>query len=188
MTLEEISQEIQNCKKCSLYKTRTHPVPGEGNPKAEIMLIGEGPGYNEDLQGRPFVGTAGKFLEELLSEIDLKRENVFIGNILKCRPPQNRDPQPQEIAACIPYLKKQINIIKPKLIVTLGRYSLQEFLPGKSISEVHGKVSQYNNQVIFPMYHPAGALYRANLKQTIKEDMKKIPKALQTISKLKNQK
>ncbi len=152
------------------------------------MFIGEGPGKNEDLQGRPFVGAAGKFLEELLTLINLKRKDVFISNVIKCRTPGNRDPHPEEIESCLPYLKKQINIIKPKLIVTLGRYSLGEFLKGASISKVHGKLFRKGNQFYFPSYHPAVGIYRNNLKKTIKEDIKKIPKVLETIDKLKEEK
>ncbi len=185
MNLEKINQGIKNCKKCNLYKTRTYPVYGEGNPKSKIMFIGEGPGKNEDLQGRPFVGAAGKLLEELLTLISLKRKDIFIGNVIKCRPPGNRDPQPEEIEYCFPYLQEQINTIKPKLIVPMGRYSLQEFLPGKSISHAHGKLFKKENQYYFPIYHPAAGLYRNNLKKTMKEDIKKIPKVLKKISKFK---
>lgn len=189
MTLEDLAKQIKACKKCPLYKTRTKAVPGEGNPKAEMMLIGEAPGVQEDLQGRPFVGSAGKFLEEMLGLIKLKREDVFIGNVIKCRPPENREPLPDEIEACWPYLVQQIKIIKPKIIVTLGRHALQRFLPQASISQVHGKVMRRNvpdlGKIIFyALYHPAAALYQGNLREILTKDFKKIPKVLEKVDEL----
>ena len=182
-TLEKIAEEVAQCKKCSLCKTRTNVVPGEGTSDAEIFFVGEAPGREEDLQGRPFCGQAGKFLDELLDKIGLKREEVFIGNVVKCRPPGNRDPLPEEIEACTHFLEAQIETTKPKLIVTLGRYSMNYFLPGLKISQDHGKTYRKNNQVYFPVFHPAAALYRNELKETIINDFKKIPKVLGKIKK-----
>jgi len=133
-TLKSINEEILSCQKCGLYKTRTHAVPGDGNMNADIMFVGEAPGKAEDIQGKPFVGAAGKFLDELLAEIDLKRSDIFITNIVKCRPPNNRDPQDNEISVCWPYLEEQVKLIKPKLIITLGRYAMNRFLPDLKIS------------------------------------------------------
>jgi len=182
-TLEKIAEEVAQCKECSLYKTRTNVVPGEGPSDAEIFFVGEAPGREEDLQGRPFCGQAGKFLDELLDKIGLKREEVFIGNVVKCRPPGNRDPLSEEIEACTHFLEAQIETTKPKLIVTLGRYSMNYFLPGLKISQDHGKAYRKNNQVYFPVFHPAAALYRNGLKETIINDFKKIPKVLGKIKK-----
>ena len=171
------------CTKCPLHKSRKKAVPGEGNPKAEIFFIGEGPGSSEDEVGRPFVGEAGKFLDELLASAKIKREDVFITNIVKCRPPNNRDPLDEEVRICTTaYLYDQIRLIKPKLIVTLGRHSMHQFFPQiRSISAVHGKAYKKAGQVYMLMYHPAAALYQANLKQTIKEDFKKIIEILRQI-------
>lgn len=185
--LEEFNQKVSKCQKCDLAKSRMNVVPGEGNPNAEIMFIGEGPGFHEDQQGRPFVGAAGKFLEELLASIDLKREDVFIANIIKCRPPNNRDPLPQEVEACLPWLKEQIEIIKPRLIVTLGRHSMDQFLPNLKITDVHAQPKRYKGQVYLPMYHPAAGLYRGNMRPVIEEDFKKIPQILKKIDQLKEE-
>lgn len=192
MTLEKLAKQIKVCQKCPLCKTRTQAVPGEGNPETEIMLIGEAPGVQEDLKGRPFVGSAGKFLEEMLGLIKLTRKDVFIGNVIKCRPPENREPLPGEIEACWPYLVEQIKIIKPKIIVTLGRHALQRFLPQASISQVHGKVMRRNvpdlGKIIFyALYHPAAALYQGNLKETLIKDFKKIPKVLEKVRELEKE-
>jgi DNA polymerase len=146
---------------------------------AEIMFIGEAPGYYEDQQGRPFVGAAGQFLEQLLASIGLKRTDVFIANVIKCRPPGNRDPLPEEIGACSPWLTKQIDIIRPKLIVTLGRYSMGRFLPGTAISRVHGEARKLNGAWVVPMYHPAAALHQGSLRRTIEDDFKKVPAYLE---------
>jgi DNA polymerase len=181
MSLEELNDQILKCEKCDLSKTRTNVVPGEGSPEAEIMFIGEGPGQREDEQGRPFVGAAGQLLNELIKSIGFRRENVYIANIIKCRPPQNRDPLPQEVEACEFWLDKQIEVIKPKLIVLLGRHSMDKFLPNQKISVVHGNPKRYNNQVYFPVYHPAAALYRNELLDDLKKDFKKIPKVLEMI-------
>ena len=180
--LKSIKEKIKACRKCSLWKTRNLPVPGEGNPNARIMLIGLGPGRKEDRQGRPFVGAAGKFLNELLSLVGLKREKVFIGNVMKCFLPNNIATE-EQIKACTPYLDKQIDIIKPKIIITLGNvatsYILQKFgFKPQSISRVRGKVFRVSNLFyqlkIIPMYHPAAALYNPRMKEVLREDWKKI--------------
>lgn len=183
MTLSEIAKEVKVCKKCALYKNRTNAVPGIGNPKAEILLIGEGPGQNEDKVGEPFVGEAGKFLDEMLASLKLKREDVFITNVVKCRPPNNRDPLEEEVGVCTrSYLFEQIKQVKPRLIVTLGRHSMQVFFPQiKSISSVHGKAYKKADQVYYICYHPAAALYQVSLKQTMKDDFKKIKEILKLI-------
>jgi len=156
-------------------------VPGEGSSKAEIMFIGEGPGQKEDELGRPFVGQAGKLLDKLIESIGLKREDVYIANVVKCRPPGNRDPLPEEVEACRDWLDKQVEIIKPKLIVLLGRHSMTRFLPNLKISADHGKPKRRFGQVYFPVYHPAAALYRNGLLEDLKKDFKKIPKILEMI-------
>jgi len=178
MSLEEIADEVKNCQKCSLSRTRIKAVPGEGNPQTKLLFIGEAPGQREDETGRPFVGAAGQFLESMLNQIGLERKDVFITNVVKCRPPQNRDPYPSEIEACLPYLKEQIKEINPLLIVTLGRYSLGIFLPQKTISACHGKIYQVGNHKILPLYHPAAALHNENLKETIITDFQKIKQTL----------
>ncbi len=185
--MQRIIDEISKCEKCELHKTRKKPVPGEGSINSRIMLIGEAPGRNEDEQGRPFVGQAGKFLNQLLKEAGIRREEVYITNIIKCRPQNNRDPTEKEIKSCSPYLDKQLNIIKPKAIITLGNYAtkyiLRKFkLKEESISKIHGKKYKINNLIfntkIMPSYHPAAALYNPNLKQTIIDDFKKIREEL----------
>ncbi len=174
------------CTKCALSKCRTNVVPGEGNPAAEIMFIGEGPGFHEDKQGRPFVGAAGKFLDELLASIKLKREDVYIANIIKCRPPENRDPMPEEAEACWPWLEKQTALIKPKLIVLLGRHAMSRFLPASlTISKAHGEAKRYHGQVYLPLYHPAAGLYNGGNRPIIEQDFQKIPQILKKIASLK---
>ncbi len=174
--LEAIAREIASCTRCELAKTRNLTVPGEGNPTAEIMFIGEAPGWHENQQGRPFVGQAGQFLEELLRSVDLKRSDVFIANVVKCRPPQNRDPMPEEIAACRGYLERQLRVIKPKLIVTLGRYSMAKFFPaGMGIRDLHGTTCVKDGILCYAMYHPAAALHQPALRRTIEQDMLKVP-------------
>ena len=187
--LEKIAEKIKKCKKCSLYKNRLRPVPGEGNPNAKIMFIGEAPGEKESRHGRPFVGAAGKLLDELIKKAGFRRKDIFITNVVKCRPPANRDPLPQEIGACWDYLETQIEIIKPKLIVTLGRHAMYKFLPERlKISRDHGKVFKMVEkktgrcQVYYPVYHPAAALYQGNLRTTIEKDFARIPKILERIS------
>lgn len=186
--LKEIAEKIKKCRKCKLWKTRTNTVPGEGNANAEIMFIGEAPGKNEDLYGIPFCGRAGAVLDELLGEIGLKKKEVFIANVLKCRPPGNRDPKPDEIAACSPYLDEQIKIINPKIIVTLGNYAtgyiLNKFgFKAGNISKVRGQVFKVTtlltNLKIIPTYHPATSLYKPPLKEQLRKDFKIIAKELQ---------
>ncbi|NOQ68324.1 uracil-DNA glycosylase [Patescibacteria group bacterium] len=185
MLLEELNNQILKCEKCALSKTRTNVVPGKGSSKAEIMFIGEGPGKKEDEQGIPFIGAAGKLLDKLLALIDLKREDIYIANVVKCRPPQNRDPLPDEVEACRPWLDQQIKIIKPKLIVLLGRHSMDRFLPNQKISMDHGKPKRRNGQVYYPIYHPAAALYRNGLFEDLKKDFERIPKVLKIIKESK---
>lgn len=176
--LEDIARQVAVCQKCALYHSRKNGVPGEGPADAGIMFIGEGPGFYENEQGRPFVGQAGKFLEELLANINLRREQVFIANVVKCRPPSNRDPLPEELAACSDYLERQINAINPLIIVTLGRFSMARFLPNAKISEVHGQSAWVRGRLIVPMYHPAAALHQPSLRPALEKDFKKIPEYL----------
>jgi DNA polymerase len=176
--LNELSETITVCQQCEIARNRTKAVPGEGSESADIMFIGEAPGYYEDQSGRPFVGPAGKFLEQLLASICLNREQVFIANIIKCRPPGNRDPLPGEIQNCCNWLERQIGIIRPKIIVTLGRYSMAKFFPGKSISKIHGTAQKQDDIIHYAMYHPAAALHQQSLRQTIEADMLKIPALL----------
>lgn len=185
--LAQIAEEVKNCKKCRLYKRAKNAVPGEGNPKAKIMLIGEAPGKREDLTGRPFVGSAGKLLDSVLEKAGLKRKDIFIGNIAKHRPPDNRAPKPDEIEACTPYLDRQIKIIRPKIIVPLGthssRYILEKAgLEFTAISESRGKIfdgSALGAKIrIIPSFHPAAAIYSRKLRETIEKDFVKIKKEL----------
>jgi len=178
--LAKIAEETAVCEKCELHYSRKHAVPGEGPADAEIMLIGEGPGFHENEQGKPFVGAAGGFLEELLTLIGLKRENVFITNVVKCRPPGNRDPKPEELAACSDYLERQIHAINPKVIVTLGRFSMAHFLSNAKISQIHGQAMSIRGRLIVPMYHPAAALHQRSLKPIIEADFKKLPDLIKT--------
>lgn len=179
LQLEEIATEVAKCQKCPLYKNTTNPVPGEGNPEAEIMFIGEGPGYHEDQRGIPFCGQAGKLLDELLSSIKVDRKNVFIGNVVKHRPPENREPMPEEIEACREFLDKQIETIEPKMIVTLGRFSMMKFIPDGKISQIHGlaRTVEFKGRkiMVLPMYHPAAALRRGEVMEDLKKDFIKIP-------------
>ena len=177
-SLEEIAQRVRSCTDCPLSEGRTNAVPGEGPQNAEIMFIGEGPGYQEDRQGKPFVGPSGRLLEELLSSIGYSREDVFIANMVKCRPANNRDPLPTEIAACSKYLDRQIELINPKLTVTLGRFSMSKFLPKETISRARGKRVQVNGLMVYPIMHPAAALHRQELKKFIEDDFKGIPALL----------
>jgi uracil-DNA glycosylase family 4 len=182
--LTAIAAEIETCTRCPLHTHRTRAVPGEGHPETEVVFVGEGPGYNEDQQGRPFVGAAGTLLNELLNKIGWKRQEVFITNIVKCRPPGNRDPEPTEIAACAPYLRRQLEVLDPALVVTLGRHSLQTFMPGARIGEVHGKVRDVDPATgaararALAMYHPAAALRQNSLRETMLLDMTAAPQAL----------
>ncbi|MEA3349527.1 MAG: uracil-DNA glycosylase [Chloroflexota bacterium] len=173
--LAKIEAEVQVCRQCDLHYSRKNGVAGEGPPDAEIMFIGEGPGFHENEQGRPFVGAAGRFLDELLEHISMKREDVFIGNVVKCRPPGNRDPHPDELAACDPYLERQIQAINPKVIVTLGRYSMAKFVSNAKISAIHGQAMRIKGRLIVPMYHPAAALHQPSLKSVIEADFEQLP-------------
>jgi uracil-DNA glycosylase family 4 len=176
--LRALAERIAVCPNCALAQTRTHAVPGEGSPDAAIVFIGEGPGFYEDQQARPFVGPAGKFLDELLASIGLRRQDVYICNVIKCRPPGNRDPLPDEIAACAPWLDEQLAVIKPRVIVTLGRFSMNRYFPGQSIGRIHGQPRQLDGITVVPMYHPAAALHQASLRRVIEDDFKKLPALL----------
>jgi len=176
--LTELYQEIANCRDCELAKYRTKVVPGEGPEDAELLFIGEAPGWHEDQQGRPFVGPAGAFLNQLLASIGLSREQVYIANVIKCRPPQNRDPLPAEIQACCKWLDRQIEIIRPRIIITLGRYSLARYFPNESIGKIHGKARKVGDIIYYPMYHPAAAIHRGSLRRIIEADMLQIPRVL----------
>lgn len=182
-TLLEIAESVKKCTQCPLSEKRTQAVPGVGSEKADILFIGEGPGQREDEQGEPFVGAAGKFLDEMLGLIKLTRNDVFITNIVKCRPPGNRDPELPEVEMCTKlYLYKQIEIIKPKIIVPLGRHAMYRFLPETfKISEVHGKPFRRKGQVYFPLYHPAAALYNGSMRNTLIADFKKMPFVLKKV-------
>ncbi len=173
--MAELEEQVRTCPLCDLSKTRTHAVPGEGPIDAEIMFIGEGPGQREDQRGRPFIGPAGRLLDELLASIDLDRGKVYITNVVKCRPPGNRDPLPPEIEACAPYLRRQVALIRPKVVVTLGRHSMAKVFPGATIGRVHGQPKRIGDIFYFPMYHPAAALHQSALLDTLKADMKKLP-------------
>ena len=184
--LKIIADLVSSCKKCELYHSRNKGVPGEGPSDAEIMFIGEGPGFHENMQGRPFVGAAGDLLVELLGEIGIKREQVFITNVVKCRPPGNRDPLPEELKACSPYLDKQLKVINPKVIVTLGRYSMARFMPNAKISEVHGQPIKVNELLVVPFFHPAAALHRPSLRPVVEEDFAKLPDLIRNAEKTPN--
>ncbi len=178
MTLAELNEQISVCQDCELGRYRTKAVPGEGAEEAEIVFIGEAPGWHEDQQGRPFVGPAGQYLDQLLSLIGLGRKDVYISNVLKCRPPQNRDPLPNEMKACQRWLDQQLEVISPRMVVTLGRYSLARFLPGETIGKAHGTARRVGGIIYYVMYHPAAALHQQSLRKTIEEDMLKIPRLL----------
>jgi len=177
-TLAQIAKEVEVCTNCELHHSRKKSVPGEGPAHAEIMFIGEGPGFHENEQGRPFVGAAGKFLDQLLAQAGVTRADVFIGNVVKCRPPQNRDPQAEELAACGEYLERQIETINPSIIVTLGRFSMNRFMPGAKISQVHGQMRKVGERYVIAMFHPAAALHQAALKPSILADFAKLPELL----------
>ncbi len=177
--IKKIAQEIKSCQKCPLYKSATQAVPGGPNPETEIVFVGEAPGYWEDQKGIPFCGRSGKLLDKMLNNIDLQRKDVFICNILKHRPPNNRDPKPEEIEACTPYLKQQLLAIEPKIVITLGRFALNYFIPDVYISKVHGQAKEINwqgiNLLLYPLYHPAAGLRNGNIKNELKNDFLKIP-------------
>lgn len=189
--LQKLNDQMSKCSDCVLRTGCKNVVPGEGPAEAEIMFIGEAPGAKEDELGRPFVGAAGKFLNEMLSLINLQREDVYIANVVKCRPPGNRDPLPEEVAACWPWLLEQIKIIQPKLVVTLGRHSMGRFLPNAKISEIHGKAMRkelegVGKQVFYTLYHPAAALYNGSMREVLIKDFKRIPKVLEKIKNEEN--
>ena len=173
--LAEISQQVSVCEKCALHYSRKHAVPGEGPADSEVMFIGEGPGFYENEEGRPFIGQAGKFLDELLAACGMLREKVFITNVVKCRPPGNRDPLPEELSACGDYLDRQIEAINPKVVVTLGRFSMAHFMPLAKIGDVHGQASWVRGRLIVPMYHPAAALHQPSLRPTLEKDFTRLP-------------
>jgi uracil-DNA glycosylase len=173
--LKEIAQQVAVCERCQLSHSRKNSVPGEGPANAEIMLIGEGPGFYENEQGRPFVGAAGKFLDELLQNAGVKRGEVFITNVVKCRPPANRDPLPEELMSCNDYLERQIQAINPLVIITLGRYSMARFIPNVKISAVHGQPRWIGSRLIVPMFHPAAALHQPALKSSVLQDFSHLP-------------
>ena len=177
--LNSVAEQTTECTRCTLHHSRKNAVPGIGNPHAEILLIGEGPGFHENEQGLPFVGAAGKFLDELLGEASLTREDVFITNVVKCRPPSNRDPQPEELDACKGFLERQINAINPDVIVTLGRFSMGYFINNGKISSIHGRSYWSNGRMIVPMYHPAAALHQPSLRSVIKEDFSNLPNMIE---------
>ena len=184
MKLEVLNNEIKKCKKCSLCESITNYVPGEGGENANIFFIGEGPGEAEEKQGRPFVGRSGKFLREMIDQVGINPEDYFIGNVVKCRPPNNRDPKPEEIEACSGWLKQQLETIDPKVIVTLGRHSMGRFLEGVTISKCHGKIfRRKDGMYIMPLYHPAVALYSPKQKEVLMNDMKLLPVLLKYINK-----
>lgn len=176
--LATVADEVAACRRCPLAERRTLAVPGEGNPFSDVLLVGEGPGAREDATGRPFVGPAGQLLEELLHSIGWARQDVFITNVVKCRPPGNRDPEPTEIGACADFLDRQQRILDPAVIVTLGRFSLQRYLPGARISSIHGQVRRVGGRAVFPMYHPAAALRADGLRETLFRDIRALPAAL----------
>ncbi len=171
----DVRKQVAGCTKCKLNLSRNKVVPGEGPANSQIMFIGEAPGFHENNQGQPFVGAAGSFLDELLAKAGLKREEVFITNVIKCRPPANRDPEPEELEACRPYLDAQIEAINPKVIVTLGRFSMAYFIENGKISAIHGHPRIVNGRLVVPMYHPAAALHQPALRSTLLEDFNKIP-------------
>ena len=177
-SIEEVAAAVRTCTRCGLAETRINAVPGEGSDSPSILFIGEGPGANEDEQGRPFVGRAGKLLDERLGVVPLLRSDVHITNVVKCRPPGNRDPLPGEVRACWPYLEAQIGLLKPHVIATLGRHAMNRFLPNARISDQHGRATVWRDIVIFPLYHPAAALRSTTLRQTLENDIRRLPEAV----------
>lgn len=176
--LRELAAEVQRCQNCELYKHALKGVPGEGPADAEVLLIGEAPGWHENQQGRPFVGAAGQFLEQLLHSVGLRRDQVFIANVIKHRPPDNRDPLPEELEACNGYLDRQIALIDPRVIVTLGRFSLNKFFPGERIGRIHGIARRHGSRLVLPLYHPAAALHQGSLRRTVEADFLRLPAVL----------
>jgi len=186
--LTELNAEIEHCKNCELARHRTKVVPGEGPEDAKLLFIGEAPGWNEDQTGRPFVGSAGQYLDQLIGMIGYKRSQVFIANVIKCRPPENRDPMPGEIMACGKWLERQLDLIKPRVIVTLGRFSMAKYFPGETISKVHGRSKRIGSIIYFAMYHPAAALHQGNLRRVIEADILKLPAVLAEADKMEDEK
>ncbi len=185
-SLIDINQKWHKQNNCKLKAGATQPVFGDGSPKAQIVFIGEAPGKDEDLQGKPFVGRSGKFLSEMLESIKMRREDIYITNVVKYRPPENRDPELDEIEECLPWLMEELNFIKPIIIIFLGRHAMQRFFPSEKISVVHGKllhkkIPGFDTQYFFPLYHPAAALYNGSMRETLMEDFKKIPFILKKI-------
>lgn len=185
--MESLYEQVRTCQKCGLGQGRTLAVPGEGPVTAPIMFIGEGPGYHEDRQGRPFVGAAGKYLSELLATIDLSRSDVYITNVVKCRPPKNRDPLPEEIETCRPYLDRQIELIRPRVIVTLGRFSMARYFAGQTISRVHGQHRRIGDQIYFPMFHPAAGLHQPRYRSMIEADFQRLATLLKELDPTESQ-
>ncbi|GAP13931.1 uracil-DNA glycosylase, family 4 [Longilinea arvoryzae] len=181
--LKEIAEQVTVCEKCNLHFSRKKAVPGEGPSSVELMFIGEGPGFYENELGRPFVGQAGKFLDELLARAGVSREKVFITNVVKCRPPGNHDPEPEELSACRGYLERQIEALNPRVIVTLGRFSMAHFLPYAKISSAHGKATWVNGRLVVAMYHPAAALHQPSLQETVLEDFSHLPEFIKLAQK-----
>jgi DNA polymerase len=179
--LREIGREVSTCERCVLKNTRKRAVPGEGPVDAEIMLIGEGPGFHENEEGRPFVGAAGQFLNDLLKRSGLTREKVFITNVVKCRPPGNRDPLTEELNACAAYLERQIEVINPKVIITLGRYSMAKYFPMGKISIIHGQPTWINGRLVIPMFHPAAALHQSQLRPVLEQDFSRLSEWLMQV-------
>lgn len=177
-TLAQIAKEVSVCVNCALHESRKKSVPGEGPADAEIMFIGEGPGFHENEQGRPFVGASGKFLDQLLAQAGVTRSEVFVANVVKCRPPENRDPLPDELSACDAYLERQIAAINPSIIVTLGRFSMGKYTQGAKISQIHGQMRKVGERYVISMFHPAAALHQAALKPAILADFAKLPELL----------
>lgn len=186
MGLEEVHEEIHGCPLCILSESRNKAVPGAGPNDADIMFIGEAPGFHEDQQGLPFVGAAGSFLDELLESIGLDRKEVYITNIVKCRPPGNRDPKAGEIEACAPYLERQIDLIQPRMIVTLGRFAMEHFISEEKISRVHGKPRKMGGIIYYPLFHPAAALHQPRYREPIEEDFAKIPELLKQFDEIED--
>jgi DNA polymerase len=184
MDLSKLSDSLRDCQRCQLSKGRTQVVFGTGNPKASIMFVGEAPGFYEDREGIPFVGAAGKLLTELLQSIGLERSDIYIANVIKCRPPNNRDPLPDEIDTCKPFLLQQIELIQPRLVCTLGNFATQTLLERKvGITKVRGQVIPLEHFVVFPLFHPAAALHQGNLRVPLKEDFQKLKQVLEKMSK-----
>lgn len=185
-TLQDIHQKWHDANNCALKNTATQPVFGDGNPKSKIVFIGEAPGKDEDREGKPFVGRSGKFLSEMLESIKMKREDIYITNVVKYRPPDNRDPLPDEIAASLPWLMEELNFVKPLIIIFLGRHAMERFFPTEKISQIHGtllhkKIKGFDTEYFLPLHHPAAALYNGSMRDTLIEDFKKIPLILEEI-------